>query len=172
MDLEPSGMALVNKGTTLCLLENYGEGFKILDDVMENYPEYEIIQLGDEWSDKLQGVDILYQSLDLETVKYILAKSTIHIDCEGGLVHLASALGTKCVVLFGPTPIDYYGYKNNINISAGVCSGCMGVTPNWYYDCFKNTVKEDKTVLCMEAIKPNRVFRCIDNYLCYLVHNK
>lgn len=42
MDLEPSGMALVNKGTTLCLLENYEEGFKILDNVIENYPEYEI----------------------------------------------------------------------------------------------------------------------------------
>ena len=42
IDLEPSGRALVNKGTTLCLLENYEEGFKILDDVMENYPEYEM----------------------------------------------------------------------------------------------------------------------------------
>lgn len=42
MDLEPSGMALVNKGTTLCLLENYEEGFRILDDVIENYPEYEM----------------------------------------------------------------------------------------------------------------------------------
>lgn len=40
--LNPSGMAWVNKGTTLCLLEMYDEGFKILDRVIENCPEYEI----------------------------------------------------------------------------------------------------------------------------------
>ena len=42
LDLNPSGLALVNKGTTLCFLEEYEKGFDILDDVIENYSEYEV----------------------------------------------------------------------------------------------------------------------------------
>ena len=42
LDLNPSGLALVNKGTTLCFLEEYEKGFEILDDVIENYSEYEV----------------------------------------------------------------------------------------------------------------------------------
>ena len=42
LDLNPSGLALVNKGTTLCFLEEYEKGFEILDDVIKNYSEYEV----------------------------------------------------------------------------------------------------------------------------------
>lgn len=42
LDLNPSGRALVNKGTTLCFLGNYDEGFEILDNVIVNCPEYEV----------------------------------------------------------------------------------------------------------------------------------
>lgn len=42
LDLNPSGLALANKGTTLCFLEEYEKGFEILDDVIENYSEYEV----------------------------------------------------------------------------------------------------------------------------------
>ena len=42
LDLNPSGLALVNKGTTLCFLKEKKKGFEILDDVIENYSEYEV----------------------------------------------------------------------------------------------------------------------------------
>ena len=42
LDLNPSGLALANKGTTLCFLEEYEKGFEILDDVIKNYSEYEV----------------------------------------------------------------------------------------------------------------------------------
>ena len=42
IDLNLTGIALVNKGTTLCFLGEYEQGFKILDEVIEKCPEYEV----------------------------------------------------------------------------------------------------------------------------------
>jgi ADP-heptose:LPS heptosyltransferase len=53
----------------------------------------------------------------------------MHIDDEGGLVHMATALGTKCAVLFGPTPVGIFGYEQNINICADTCKECFGIVP-------------------------------------------
>lgn len=42
IDLNPSCIASINKGTTLCFLGIYEDGFKIFDNAIKNCPEYEI----------------------------------------------------------------------------------------------------------------------------------
>lgn len=71
----------------------------------EEYPFLQIIQIGDSECEKIEGADIYLLGENLEVIKYVLKNAAFHLDCEGGLVHLASCIGTKCVVLFGPTPI-------------------------------------------------------------------
>lgn len=129
--------------------------------IKEKYPEYEIVQLGDNDTEQIEGVDRYIKGQDLEIVKYILKGSMLHFDCEGGLVHLATALGTKCAVVFGPTPIEYYGYPQNINITAGKCHNCMHLTEDWYVKC----LKEQNEPECMYGITPEMVFGKISEYL-------
>lgn len=118
------------------------------------HPDIEVIQLGGLDAPKLENVDGYLLGKDFEFVKYVLKNSILHIDCEGGLVHLASQLGTKCAVVAGPTPIWYYGYKRNINIVATECKDCDGLVPYWYKKCMKGY----KYPICMYSIKPQYVF--------------
>ncbi|SDH92205.1 Glycosyltransferase involved in cell wall bisynthesis [Pseudobutyrivibrio sp. 49] len=126
----------------------------------EKYPNIEIIQLGDADSTIISGADRLLAGEKLGLVKYVLANSLLHVDGEGGITHMATQLGTKCVVLFGPTPVKYYGYDQNINIVSQKCNGCMGTTPDWYFEC-----PLYKKPICMESIKPENVFGEVCTYL-------
>ena len=93
----------------------------------KHLPQIEIIQCGGHGDVKVENADRHFLGVDLELTKYILANSLLHIGCEGGLVHLATALGTKCLVLFGSTVVHYVGYKQNINVVSEVCSPCHDI---------------------------------------------
>ena len=119
----------------------------------EKYPDIEVVQLGAENSEKLAGADRYIMGANLEVVKVILRESLCHIDCEGGLVHIATQLGTRCVVLFGPTPSWFYGYEQNINIVAEICKECLRLYPDWQTKCHKYDRPE-----CMYSITPEKVY--------------
>lgn len=128
--------------------------------IKSEFPELSLVQLGTPRSEIIEGIDFFLNSETLETVKYILQQSCLHIDCEGGLVHLATQLGTKCAVLFGPTPESYFGYKSNINICANVCRPCYYV-----YNDFTLCARRLKEPVCMFAITPKMVMESIGDYL-------
>lgn len=109
-----------------------------------------VMQIGAAGARIVEGVDGCLFGENLELIKYVLNSSLLHVDIEGGLVHLASQLGTCCAVLFGPTPIEFFGYKDNINIQVGHCSGCIGLYENGYY-CAQGLEKAE----CMRNIKPH-----------------
>ena len=87
-------------------------------------PDVEIVQCGGN-DVKVENADRHFLNVDLGLTKYILANSLLHVGYEGGLIHLATALGTKCLVLFGPSGADYFGYKQNINLVSEICRPCM-----------------------------------------------
>lgn len=128
--------------------------------IKNEFTNIKVIQLGKIGVPKIDNVDIYAFEYNIEIVKYILRDSTIHIDCEGGLVHIASQLGTKCAVLFGPTPMYYFGYKNNINISAGKCHDCC-----YIYKDFTRCTRELDKPECMCSITPDMVMKNIRGYL-------
>ena len=134
---------------------------KLLGMIKKAFPMIKILELGAQNAPMLKNVDEYVLGEDLELIKYILKGSILHIDCEGGLVHLASQLGTRCAVVAGPTPIWYYGYEQNINIVSKVCKDCDGVTPDWY----KNCVLGDDKPRCMYSIMPEHVYDCIYGFL-------
>lgn len=125
------------------------------------YPDIEIIQLGSADVKLIDGADRYILGEDIETVKYILKSALFHFDCEGGLVHIATQLGTKCFVVFGPTPEWFLGYTENTNIVSDVCNECKGLIPDWYTRCYRGY----KPAACMASIKPVKVFGLMKEYL-------
>lgn len=134
---------------------------KLICILKEKYPQYEIVQLGSNETNPISGVDRHIKGQSLELVKYILKYSALHFDCEGGLTHLATALGTKCAVVFGPTPIEFFSYPQNINITAGKCHNCMELSKNWQIECMRG----EEEFECMYGITPQMVFERISEYL-------
>lgn len=124
----------------------------------DKYADIYIVQLGAQNAEKVAGADFYIFGEKIEATKWILKQSLLHIDCEGGLVHLATQLDTKCVVLFGPTPVHMYGYKQNINIHNDECEYCMGLSEDWAYKCFKGYSECN----CLRNITPELVINTID----------
>ena len=124
-------------------------------------PEITVVQTGGNGVEKLENADRQLLGTDLELTKYILKNSLLHVDCEGGPVHLASQLGTKCAVLFGVTDVNFYGFNQNINIVSEVCSPCYFAW-NTDSECLLGGGKEP---LCMLSITPQKVFDVVYRYL-------
>lgn len=119
-----------------------------------------IVQIGPKDADRLCGVDKCVFGRDFSFVSNVLRNSILHIDIESGLVHLATHIGTKCLVLFGPTQIEYLGYKQNINVQAGDCHGCFGLYSDPYV-CAKGL----KKARCMYSITPQIVMNKVEEYM-------
>lgn len=126
----------------------------------KRFPHVEIVQCGGGSDVKVENADRHYLGVDLELTKYILANSLLHVGCEGGLVHLATFLGTKCLVLFGSNSCDYTGYDRNINLVSEVCTPCMYILPN-----FQVCMRGNKEPPCMLSHTPQTVCEVTCNYL-------
>lgn len=146
-------------------LENYNLLIKLLK---ESYPNYTLVQLGDTASTFgiMQGIDLnLVGQTSFDELVVLLKTADLHIDCEGGLVHLRKALNAPpSVVLFGPTSLEFFGYPTNINIKAeNVCKiACEWVSTAWETTCIKTNSAKNP---CMHAIRPEMVMSRIKEVL-------
>ena len=138
-------------------LEHFNECIALFKD---EYPEIKVVQLGAKESKKIPTADVYSFGEKFELVSQILKHSLFHLDIEGGLVHIASQLGTKCIVLFGPTPEFYYGYDTNINIKVSDCHDCCGIYSD-HNRCARNLEKPS----CMYDITPELVMKHINEYM-------
>ncbi len=124
------------------------------------YPNITVVQLGDNHTEPIHNVDKILFGKDLELVKYILKGALFHLDIEGGLMHLATQLGTKCVVIYGPTQVELFSYPQNINLVSDKCKNCYLLYPE-YYKCAKNLERPE----CMYDITPEKVMAKVNKYL-------
>ena len=72
--------------------------------------------------------------------------------------------GGVSVVLFGPTDINFFGYTENLNLSASLCDQpCEWIVKNWMEKC----VKTGNEAECMRLLNPEKVFNtiCERNFL-------
>jgi hypothetical protein len=65
----------------------------------------------------------------------LLRATSLHLDDEGGLVHLAACYGRRSLVVYGPTPSSYFGYPQNINVDPERCGGCWWIDELWMDRC-------------------------------------
>lgn len=131
-------------------LENYNI---LIEKIKNKFSSINIVQLGEKNATNVKDCDLYLLGEDFLLVEHVLKNSLLHIDIEGGLVHIASQLGTKCVVLFGPTVAEYYGYDNNINIRVGNCRNCWGL-----YTDVNKCARGMEHPECMYSITPDVVF--------------
>jgi hypothetical protein len=127
-------------------------------------PDLCIVQVGANTSEPISSADLnLINKTTLPEVADIIQHADLHIDNEGGLVHLAKALGTTSCVVFGPTLSAYFGYDGNINCEPHQCGGCWWMEGTWMTKC----VKGDINPTCMYSQDPqhiaNRVLAFLDN---------
>jgi ADP-heptose:LPS heptosyltransferase len=54
----------------------------------------------------------LIQGLDLRTLSAVVHLSDLMISCDTGIVHIAKAVGTPTVTLYGPTDPQRFGYQD------------------------------------------------------------
>ena len=133
---------------------------KMVELLRRKIPQLKIVQTGAQGFPRVPGCDKYVLGKPLSYVAWLLKGARMHIDIEGGLVHLASQLGTKCAVLFGPTPMDYYAYPCNFNIRADSCSDCY-----WLVNDFTSCYRGLECPECMAAITPEVVLERIIAYL-------
>lgn len=149
------------ESTKMWPLDHY-EALIIL--LKQRYPKIKIIQLGEslEGCTTIKGVDInLIGKTDWEDLKILLKNALYHVDGEYGMIHLRKALKSgPSVVLFGPTPKDFFGYSDNINISTSECNHwCAEIVPRWKDVCILGDQPK-----CMHSITPELVIAKIDQY--------
>lgn len=127
----------------------------------QNYPTTKIIQLGSTTSREIPGIDLqMINKTTLTDCFNVLSKSMLHIDGDSGLVHAASRLGVPCVVLWGPTDENYYGWTNNLNLTNSPCPLACHPRDGWMKSCL---VGNEKT--CVDNILVSDVFKAASSIL-------
>lgn len=124
----------------------------------EQYPNIKIVVLGSQKDfGKIQNSNIidLCGKTNIAELAQILNKSLLAIGADTGPMHLANALGTKNIFIFGGSDVFEtapYGNISKIFNSNLSCSPCRG-------KCIFDTEK------CLEQIKPQDVFESIKQWI-------
>lgn len=89
-----------------------------------------LVQIGGDEDPEVQATTLDARDASLAETATILEKAAGLLAVESGMAHLAAAVGTKAVVVFGPTPVTLFGYPWNVNVSTMDCAPCWW-GPNW-----------------------------------------
>lgn len=150
-----------NGHPTRCWPQNHWAEFSRL--FKKAFPDVKLVQLGGEKSHVFDFVDIsLVGKTPLADLPYILGNARLHVDGESGMVHIAHLTPTNSVVLFGPTPVKYFGYSRNTNIQSPHCGECMNITKHWMTQCLLHKPVQEQ---CMASITPQTVFEAVCKHL-------
>ena len=120
-----------------------------------------VVQLGTEYDDKVAGSVDLRGKTTIREAGAVLSHASVVVTIEGGLMHLAHAVGQeKVVVLFGPTSGHLFLYPSHIHIDSFPCKGCFSMIENWAFEC-----REGIDMICMKSITPARVLYACNRLL-------
>lgn len=136
----------------------------LIDKIKKHYPHIKIVQIGSKSSiNVIKNIDLnLVGKTTIEQSKIILKYSLLHIDGEGGLVHMKNFLNGISAVMFGPTLPMVFGYNENINLRSEACPyACEWVTNKWTEGCIKGC----HPAACMKALLPDFVFARVKGYI-------
>lgn len=166
-NLKPSLYITVNRevgdshlcnSTKLWPLAYYRE---LVEKLKHHYPQYTIVEIGTGKGERIGNTHVnLTGKTTLEEIKVILKHAALHIDSEGGLVHLRHALqGGPSLVFFGPSDPKVLGYSENINLRGNGCDICCEFYSNtWQKECIRGKYT------CMASLFPKDVFEQIKKY--------
>lgn len=131
---------------------------QLIKELKKHYQEYKILQLGEGCQEPIPNVDMdLRGKTSLTELFSILKASKLHISQEGGMPIIRHIIkGGPSVVLFGPTDENFFGFEENINITARKCPHpCEWITKDWMSKCLKAATQAE----CMQLITPEKVLK-------------
>lgn len=102
---------------------------------------------------KIPPIDLTGKT-SLKQLAYIIKRAQTFVAGDTGPMHLAAAVGTKVVAMFGPTDPERngpYGNRNKVLLAPVPCRNC------WKHKCPK---KED----CLKSITADRVYDTIATF--------
>ncbi len=135
---------------------------ELVAEIRRRHPDKKIVQLGSlKTGADIAGVDLnLRGTISLRDALALLKYAALHIDTEGGLVHMAHALNTQSLVLFGPTNEKFFGYPDNKNL-VPPCNNCWWLTDHWMSECVRGLEVPE----CMTHHKPVAVADAVSECL-------
>ena len=94
----------------------------------------------------------------LDSVAAMLAGADCFIGCDSGLAHMAVAVGTPTVVLFGPSDERKWGHQSGPHQVVRESLSCSPCAMFGYY-------KRCQTLACMKQISVDDVLRAVDRVM-------
>ena len=151
-------MVVSNERATKC----YPYFGAVINGLREHHGDILFVQVGIQTSEQLPEADLrLIDQTSLREAAGLIRGAVLHLDNEGGLVHLARSLGTPSCVIFGPTSSRYFGYPGNINIDPLFCGGCWWVNETWMNHCPRGF----ETARCMTEQPASMIVAAVDRFL-------
>lgn len=128
--------------------------------IKNKYKDILLVQIGSKNDIIINNIDICLNGKTTFLESLVLIKFSLFLaDCESGLVHYNHCLHGKSLVLFGPTPIKYFSYSQNVNIKSSICNNCMWIDKDWLHNCINYSYPK-----CMASISPKEVFNISEKY--------
>ena len=129
--------------------------------IKKKFEYLKTVQIGLDMSEKEKSkADVsLSGKTSFEELKCILKNSILHVDYDGGLVHIRHILhGGPSIVLFGPSSKKWHEYEENISIQTDVCMSCEWTSEQWLKKCPKGF----DYPICMKSITPEKVLKYVE----------
>jgi hypothetical protein len=131
---------------------------RVIEQLRRLQPTIHVVQLGSSTSTPIDGVDTcLIGRTTLPEVASVILASKLHVDNDSGLVHIAASMGTRALVVFGPTDAEYFAYPGHLTARASFCGGCWWTTESWMDQCPRGFA----VAKCMTSHDPMRLARAI-----------
>lgn len=108
-----------------------------------------------------QRIINLAGQLNLDELCFVLEKATVMVTNDSGPMHLAAALGTTCIALFGPETPDHYGpigERHRAIYKHLPCSPCLSPFDGKLFPC-------PFEVQCLRAIGVDEVLTAIEDVI-------
>lgn len=132
--------------------------------ILLEYPKYKIvviggkgdIAIGEEIAKSDERIVNLAGKTSIASSMNLLSRARLLVACDTGPVHMAAAVGTQCVVIFGPTRADWtgpFGEGHRIVSLSLPCQPCL------------KRVCAVEGFPCMRMLSPNLVFDAVREIL-------
>jgi len=124
----------------------------------DGYPKF--LQVGTGFDPFTPGAIDLRGKTDLKQLAIVLKNAHSIIVTEGGIMHMAYALGCKNVmVIRGSTASRLLQYPGHVCVDSYNCKCCLFRTDDWFEHCPREMVEP----ICMKSISPERVLNAYEN---------
>ena len=120
-----------------------------------------VLQVGTNYDRPIDGAVDLCGKTSIPQLLTLLSRASAIICTEGGLMHLAYAVGNlNAIILRGPTRGTFFHYPGLVYVDSFVCKECYWDTGDWYKDC-----PREIDAACMKSITPERVLANLERML-------